>query len=92
VIEPAFKVVAEIVETNNGKAPLAWHGWHAFRRGLATNLKRLHIEDKTIQAILRHGDLNTTMNVYVQSVSEDAVQAMAQFAGSLKLDEAAPIQ
>ena len=29
-----------------------WHGWHAFRRGLATNLHALGVEDKTIQAIL----------------------------------------
>ena len=31
-----------------------WHGGHAFRRGLATNLNRLGVRDKTIQAILRH--------------------------------------
>jgi hypothetical protein len=31
---------------------LQWHGWHAFRRGLATNLHALGVDDKTIQAIL----------------------------------------
>jgi len=25
-----------------------WHGWHAFRRGLATNLNRIGTPDKTI--------------------------------------------
>jgi hypothetical protein len=25
-----------------------WHGWHAFRRGLATNLKQLGQDDRTI--------------------------------------------
>ena len=35
-------------------ARIPWHGWHAFRRGLATNLHRLGVDDKTIQAILRH--------------------------------------
>src|SRR5437879_8785039 len=29
----------------------SWHGWHAFRRGLATNLHTLGVDDKTIQAI-----------------------------------------
>jgi len=53
-----------------------WHGWHAFRRGLATNLYRLGVPDKTIQAILRHANLSTTMNVYVKSVGEDSVKAM----------------
>jgi hypothetical protein len=32
--------------------------------------------DKTIQAILRHANLSTTMNVYVKSVGEDSVKAM----------------
>lgn len=53
-----------------------WHGWHAFRRGLATNLYQLGVPDKTIQAILRHSNLSTTMNSYVKSVPADAVAAM----------------
>jgi site-specific recombinase XerD len=32
--------------------------------------------DKTIQAILRHSNLTTTMNTYVKSVSADATAAM----------------
>jgi len=31
-----------------------WQGWHAFRRGLATNMHDLGVDDETIQAILRH--------------------------------------
>jgi integrase len=58
-------------------AGLKWHGWHAFRRGLATNLYRLGVPDKTIQAILRHSNLSTTMNVYVKTVSADSTTAMA---------------
>ncbi|MGI9102522.1 MAG: tyrosine-type recombinase/integrase [Terriglobales bacterium] len=54
-----------------------WHGYHAFRRGLATNLYRLGTPDKTIQAILRHSNLSTTMNVYVKTVDADTVKAMA---------------
>ncbi len=53
-----------------------WHGWHAFRRGLATNLHRLGVDDKTIQAILRHSNVGLTMNVYVKSVAESQVSAM----------------
>jgi integrase len=55
---------------------ISWHGWHAFRRGLATNLNRMGVQDKTIQAVLRHSNLTTTMNVYVKSVDADAVTAM----------------
>jgi integrase len=61
------------------KGELKWHGWHAFRRGLATNLNRLGNADKTIQAILRHADLSTTMNSYVKAVSADSVAAMLSF-------------
>jgi integrase len=58
------------------EAGLSWHGWHAFRRGLATNLNRLGVADKTIQSILRHADISTTMNLYVKSIPADAVAAM----------------
>jgi integrase len=53
-----------------------WHGWHAFRRGLATNLHTLGVDDKTIQAILRHSNVNLTMNIYVKSVKKSQVTAM----------------
>jgi integrase len=58
------------------KALPYWHGWHAFRRGLATNLHTLGVDDKTIQAILRHSNIGLTMNVYVKSVGESQVNAM----------------
>ena len=58
------------------KALPVWHGWHAFRRGLATNLHTLGIADKDIQAILRHSNIGLTMNVYVKSVNESQVNAL----------------
>lgn len=58
------------------KAGIQWWGWHAFRRGLATNLYRLDVSDKAIQAILRHANISTTLNNYVKSVPADAVAAM----------------
>jgi integrase len=58
-------------------APVSsWHGWDAFRRGLATNLHTLGVDDKTIQAILRHSNVGLTMNVYVKSVNESQVSAL----------------
>ena len=53
-----------------------WHGWHAFRRGLATNLHGLGVDDKTIQAILRHSNVGLTINVYIKSVTQSQVSAM----------------
>jgi integrase len=33
----------DVIRPRMAEAGLAWHGWHAFRRGLATNLHRLGI-------------------------------------------------
>jgi len=63
---------------------LQWHGWHAFRRGLATNLHILRVDDKTIQAILRHSNISLTMNVYVKSVAESGVNAMDLLGAELR--------
>ncbi len=68
----ARDVIRPALET----AKLPWHGWHAFRRGLATNLNRLGVSDKVIQQILRHANVTTTMNIYVKMVSQDATVAM----------------
>src|SRR5262249_45370233 len=55
-----------------------WHGWHAARRGLGSNLYSLGVPDKTIQAILRHANVNTTTSYYIKSAPADAVAAMAR--------------
>jgi integrase len=55
---------------------IQWHGWHAFRRGLATNLHTLRVDDKTIQAILRHSNVGITQNIYIKHVAESGVNAM----------------
>jgi len=58
-----------------------WHGWHAARRGLGSNLYSLGVSDKTIQAILRHANVNTTTSYYIKSAPADAVAAMARLEG-----------
>ena len=58
VIKPVFKA-----------SGLKWKGWHAYRRGLATNLHELGVPDIVIQAILRHKDgLRTTQRCYIKTV------------------------
>jgi len=51
----------EIPQHING----AWFGWHAFRRGLGTRLNEMGVDDKEIQAILRHADISTTQAFYI---------------------------
>jgi len=79
VIKPVFKA--------NG---LDWKGWHAYRRGLATNLKKLGVPDTTIQAILRHESVSTTQRFYIKTAREDAMDAMKKF--EEKLECAAVVQ
>jgi len=55
-----------------------WHGWHAARRGLGTNLYRLGAPEKTIQAILRHANVSTTNTYYIKSAADDTRVAMAK--------------
>jgi integrase len=87
-------LVFDVIKPMLRKADIQWHGWHAFRRGLATNLYRLGVKDKVIQAILRHSNLSTTMNAYVKSVSLGATAAMrtleAIYATSMQLAAESP--
>lgn len=55
-----------------------WSGWHGFRRGLATNLFELGVNETTIQAILRHADVETTRRHYIKRnvVPEESRNAM----------------
>ncbi len=57
-------------------AKIPWSGFHAFRRGLATNLHDLGVDDLTVQRILRHGDVSTTRRCYIKTLPEQSVAAM----------------
>jgi integrase len=60
------------------KAGITWHGWHACRRGLATNLHRLGVPDIVIQAILRHCNVEVTREAYIDydAVDPQSLAAM----------------
>ena len=60
-----------------------WRGWHAFRRGLATNLNRLGVDDSVIQRILRHSHVAVTQACYIKTASEDAKAAMQKLETAL---------
>jgi hypothetical protein len=55
-----------------------WHGWHAFRLGLATNLHDLGIVDKTIQVILGRAKVAGTQNSYIEALDSQSIAAMRQ--------------
>ena len=53
-----------------------WHGWHAARRGLGSNLYRLGVPDMVIQRILRHANVSTTATYYIKTAADDVRSAM----------------
>lgn len=55
-----------------------WHGFHAFRRGLATNLHDLGVDDLTIQRILRHREVSVTQRCYIKTLPQQTIDALAK--------------
>src|SRR5216684_5440572 len=53
-----------------------WKGWHCFRRSLASNLYSLGVKPKVIQAILRHSDISTTLDFYVETPESESREAL----------------
>jgi integrase len=55
-----------------------WLGWHAFRRGLGTNLFGLGVPAEVAQTILRHANVSTTRTHYIVLESQQAGSAAMQ--------------
>jgi integrase len=53
-----------------------WHGWHALRRGFATRLHEAGVQDRIIQALMRHSSMSVTMRHYVKAMPEANIAAM----------------
>ena len=67
----------------------SWRGWHAFRRGLASNLYALSVAPKLIQAILRHSDARTTMQYYIQTSEAESRAAIEKLESMFPLTDLA---
>jgi len=59
-------------------AQIKWTGWHGFRRGLATRLHALGVDDLTIQRILRHASVQITQKCYIKTLDESVKEAMGK--------------
>lgn len=60
-----------------------WHGWHAARRGLGSNLYRLGVPEMVIQRILRHANVSTTASYYIKTAAADVREAMKRLENSI---------
>jgi integrase len=50
-------------------------GFHNLRHSLASFLVRTKTDPKTVQSLLRHSNVKTTLRLYAHSVSEDRMAA-----------------
>jgi integrase len=71
----ALRVIKPALAKNEDDL-LEWKGWHAFRRSLASNLYSCGVSPKVIQAILRHSDIGTTLDFYVQTPDAESRKAL----------------
>jgi len=60
-------------------APPRTFGFHTFPRTLASVLVKMRVDVKTVQEILRHQNLRTTLELYAKSMSEDKLKAQGMF-------------
>ena len=55
---------------------LVWYGWHACRRGIASNLYELGANEKVVQRILRHAKPHVTKERYIKAFDPAVLAAM----------------
>ena len=89
IIKPALdegreKVLASGEIIDDKASGVEWKGYHGFRRGLASNLFGLGVNPKVIAAILRHGDISTTLQFYVQTPDSESRAAMEKLEESIR--------
>jgi integrase len=58
-------------------------GWHTFRRMYSTQLHALGTTLVVQKELLRHADIQTTLNIYTQAVTADKREAASKVAGVL---------
>ena len=81
-LSPA-NVLRDVIQPVLEKAEIEWLGYHAFRRGLATNLRSLGVDDLTIKDILRHSEVEVTRASYIKRIDERSVEAMGRLEAEL---------
>jgi integrase len=69
-----------LVKSAMKKVGITWRGWHAFRRGIASNLFALGCDDLTVSRVLRHSKVQITREKYIKVRDpklEDAMHSTA---------------
>jgi integrase len=75
-IKPAIANPENYAE--NSPKRLTWHGYYAFRRGIATLASTISRDPMAAKGLLRHSSVNTTLTHYIKDVPEVTKNAMTQ--------------
>jgi integrase len=75
----AQQVIRPVVELIG----LDWHGWHGFRRGIASNLYELGADEKIVQRVLRHAKAHVTKDRYIKAFDPAVLAAMKRMETTL---------
>jgi integrase len=73
-------VIRRVLETMG----LPWYGWHAFRRGLSSNLYEIGAQDKVVQRILRHSKPHVTRERYIKVFDRTVLDAVEKVQGRIE--------
>jgi integrase len=65
------------------KAGIGNIGWHTFRQSYSTLLHALGTKPAVQKELLRHADIETTLNIYTQAVSAEKRKAASKVVGAL---------
>jgi len=65
------------------KAGIGNIGWHTFRHSYSTLLHALGTKPAVQKELLRHADIETTLNIYTQAVSAEKRKAASKVVGAL---------
>ncbi len=86
-IESSHQGAGHLYKRNNSIPE--WHGWHAARRGLGSNLYRLGVPEMVIQRI-PNANVNSRATYYIETAADDVHKALTTLEN--RIAETGPIQ
>jgi integrase len=83
--KPRWKdcILADYLKPAAARAKIGVIGWHTFRHSYSTLLHALGAAPAVQKELLRHANIQTTMNIYTQAISADKREAATKVAGAL---------
>jgi integrase len=83
--KPRWKdcILADYLKPAADRAGVGKIGWHTFRHTYSTLLHALGAKPAVQKELLRHANIQTTMNIYTRAVSDEKREAASRVAHAL---------